>query len=159
MRILITVLLFSGMVFADHLPTNLVARGKAETTLCGIDVKHSHVSGLLEKLGEPATYDKYPKTEEAAEITWEKEGSKIHATINVDDIAYAVEVSGAANAIAATGKGLGLGQTIADLRRIYGNRFWKHGDEITVQWQDGTELRAKFLNGRIISLLLIAPVE
>ena len=81
-------------VMGDHMPRNLVARGPAETMLAGIDIHHSHVKGLLEKLGKPASYKRYPETEEAAEVIWEKDGSRIHATINVDDVAYAVEVSG-----------------------------------------------------------------
>jgi hypothetical protein len=158
-RVPIALILFCGMVLADHLPENLVARGKAENMLSGIDVYRSRVSDLLERLGKPVTYDKYPKTEEAAEIVWDKAGSKIHATINIDDIAYAVTVSGKPSAITTTGRGLGLGQTVADVKRIYGNRLMKRGNRVIVQWQDGTEMRALFANSRIISLTLIAAVE
>ncbi|MGA7414303.1 MAG: hypothetical protein WBW33_27790 [Bryobacteraceae bacterium] len=103
--------------------------------------------------------EKYPKTEEAREIVWQIGGSLIHATINVNDIAYAVDVSGNPNPMTKTGRGLELGQTLNDLKRVYGSRFRKRGDDVIVQWQDGTEMRAKLLDNRIVSLVLIAKVE
>jgi hypothetical protein len=159
MRLLIAMLLFPTMLLADHLPEDKIALGKPETVLCGIDVSRSHVRELVGKFGKPVTYDKYPKTKDAAEITWEKSGSRIHAYINVDDIAYAVDVSGDASATTTTGRGLGLGQKLADLQRIYGNRFVTHGNRVTLQWRDGSELRATIANDRIVSLTLVAPVE
>jgi hypothetical protein len=110
-------------------------------------------------LGHPVSYDKYPKTEEAAEIVWDKDGSKIHATINVDNIAYAVDVGGRPNATAKTGRGLQLGQTLKDLKRIYGLRFVRRGNEVILQWHDGTELRAMLVDSVIVSLTLVAAVE
>ena len=62
----------------------------------------------MDKFGKPQIYVKYPKTKDAAEITWTKNGSKIHAFINVDNVAYAVEVSGVATPCN-TGRGLRLG--------------------------------------------------
>src|SRR5580704_15850730 len=109
MRIVLAMVLFPAMLAADHLPANLVARGDPESVLCGIAVNHTRVSELMEKLGKPQVYEKYPKTKDAAEITWTNSGSKIHVFINVDDVAYAVEVSGVATPVAATGRGLRLG--------------------------------------------------
>lgn len=159
MRRLFLLFLLPPFIFADHLPDRLVARGPAESTLCGIDIHESKVSSLLERLGRPVSDEKYPKTEEAREIVWQIEGSRIHATINVNDVAYAVDVSGKPSPLTRTGSGLQLGQTLNDLKRVYGSRFRKRSDDVTVQWQDGTEMRAKLLDNRIVSLVLIAKVE
>jgi hypothetical protein len=159
MRILFAILLFPAILAADHLPANLIARGDPESILCGIDVNHTRVSELMEKLGKPQIYEKYPKTKDAAEITWSKNGSKIHAFINVDDVAYAVEVSGAATPIAATGRGLRLGGKTEELEQIYGNRFATHGSRRIFQWENGTEMRVTIVNGRVNRLVLVAPVE
>lgn len=159
MRSLALVLLLSSISFADHLPANLVAPGKPETLLCDIDVNHTTLSDLKKRFGAPLSYKTHPETEEAAEIIWEQEGLRIHATINADNIAYAVEVSGKASPIAETGRGLGLGQSSADIKRIYGPRFRQRGNDITLQWNDGTELRVRLTDGRISSLDLIASVE
>lgn len=159
MHRLFSLLLFPLVIFADHLPDRLIARGPGESTLCGIDIYRSEASGLLGKFGKPISDEKYPKTEEAREIVWENEGFRLHATININDIAYAVDVSGKPGPIAKTGRGLGLGQTLNDLKRIYGPRFRKRGNDVTVQWHDGTEMRAKLRDNRIVSLVLIAHVE
>ena len=115
--------ILSSIALCEHLPANLIARGKTETILCGVDVYHSTLAGLKGRFGAPTRFEEYPKTEEAAEITWDKEGSIIHATINADHIAYAVELSGKLSSLAQTGSGLKLGQSLIDLRRIYGSRF------------------------------------
>lgn len=144
---------------ADHLPESRVARGPSETTLAGIDIHHSKVKELIERFGKPDSYKKYPETEEAAEIVWNKDGSTIHATINVDDIAYAVEVSGKPTPITKTGKGLALGASVEDLKKVYGLRYLRKGDQVDLEWKDGTEMRAKLRSQRIESILLLANVE
>ena len=158
-RAFLVVSVFCCGVLADHLPANLVARGKTETVLCGIDVYHSTLDALRARFAKPVTFEQYPKTEEAAEIVWDKDGSVIHATINANNVAYAVELSGKASPIARTGSGLALGQTLGEIKKIYGTRFLKRGQAVTVQWENGTELRAKIVRNKIVSLLLVANVE
>jgi hypothetical protein len=156
MRVLMALFLFPAFLLADRLPDNLIIQGKAETVLCGIDVTNSHDSDLLKRFGKPVIYLKYPQTVvDAAEITWNVEGSKIHVYINGDYIAYAVEVSGKASAITKTGRGLALGQTVTDLERIYGKKYRRRGSRITLQWEDETELRIKIANGLIVSIELV----
>ena len=58
-----------------------------------------------------------------------------------------------------TGSGLTLGGTMADLQRVYGARFLRKADGVTLQWRDGTELRVKLVGGKIVSMLLLANVE
>jgi hypothetical protein len=159
MRVLILLALFPVVLCADHLPGRLIAQGEHETSLCAIEVNHSHVDELMQRFGTPAVYDKYPKVKDQAEISWDKDGARIHTYVNVDQVAYAVEVSGAPSDQDATGRGLRLGQTIADVIRIYGNRYRKRGTQVTLQWADGTELRISFEKNRIAKLMLVAPVE
>ena len=144
---------------ADHLPESRVARGPAETTLAGIDIHHSKAKQLIERLGKPASYKKYPETEEAAEIVWNRDGTTIHATINVDDIAYAVEVSGKPTPLVKTGKGLALGATVEDLKKTYGLRFARKANEIDLEWRDSTEMRVILHGQQIVSILLLGNVE
>ncbi len=152
-------MLFPAVVFADHLPANKVAAGRAESTLAGINIHKSRAKELIEKFGKPDSYKKYPETEEQGEIVWKKDGAVIHATINVDEVAYAVVVSGKPNASTRTGAGLELGGSLADLEKVYGRRFGRRGDVVTVQWRDGTEMRVTLTGGRIATILLLAEVE
>lgn len=159
MRVFLVLALFACIARADHLPESLLAQGPREVSLCGINVYHSRVPELMKKFGKPFTYEKYPKTEEAAEMVWHANGSKIHVTVNTIDIAYAVSVEGKPSDLTSSGRGLRLGQTLDDLKRIYGNRFLKQGNNITLQWADGTELRASLRENHVIALTLIAAVE
>ncbi len=154
-------LLLAGLALldADHLRESRIARGPAETTLAGIDIHHSEAKELIERVGKPISYKKYPETEEAAEIVWNKDGATIHATVNVDDIAYTVEVSGKPTALTKTGKGLALGATVEDLQKLYGLRFARKANEIDLEWKDGTEMRAKLHGQQVESILLLASVE
>ena len=159
MRSLLLVILLSGLGFADHLPDNLMQRGKSETLLCDIDVYHTTLADLQKRFGSPLSYKTYPETESHVEIVWEHEGSRIHVRFNTDNIAWVVDVSGERNPMAKTGRGLALGQSLADVKRIYGTRFSQRGDDITLQWEDETELRIHLSSGRIGSLKLIADEE
>jgi len=159
MRLFAVIVLLSSFSLADHLPSNLVAQGEPETLLCDIDVNHTTLSDLKKRFTSPLSYKTHPETEEAAEIVWEQEGSRIHATINADNVAYAVEVTEKPSPVAKTGRGLALGQRSADIKRIYGSHFLRRGNNITLQWQNGTELRVHLTSGRISSLELIANVE
>src|ERR1700712_4444750 len=131
MRRLFLFLVLPLLAFGDHLPDRLVALGPPEHTLCGIDVYQSKGSALLQTLGKPVSDEKYPKTEEARELIWDRDGARIHATVNVADTAYAADVSGKPGTLTRTGRGLGLGQSLSDLRRIYGSRFRKRGNDVT----------------------------
>lgn len=159
MRCLILLALFPMMVLADHLPDNLIAQGKRESQLCAIEVNRTRVDELMKSFGKPAVYKKYPKTKDQAEIAWDKHGTWIRTYINVEQIAYAVAVSGTPNEMAITGQGLRLGQTMDDAIRIYGKRYSRRQTEVLFQWKDGTELRISFEKDRINKLMLVAPVE
>ena len=151
--------LCSATGLADHLPPSLVARGRPEHVLAGIDVYKTSVSSLMTRFGRPESFQKYPQTEESGEVIWRLKGSTVHATMNADGIAYAVEVSGAPNEVASTGKGLRLGASLTEAERAYGTRFLHQGDQVTYQWSDETELRLKLEGNQVRSMLLIAAVE
>ena len=159
MRSLLLVVLLSGLGFADHLPDNLIQRGKSDTLLCDIDVYHTTLADVKTRFGAPLSFKNYPETIAAAEIIWEQEGSRVHVWINADNAVEAVNVSGKPSPIAKTGRGLALGQSLADVRRIYGTRFRQRGDDILLQWEDETELRIHLTAGRITSLELVADEE
>ena len=144
---------------ADHLPPSLVARGRPEHVLAGIDVYKTSVDSLMTKFGKPVSFKKYPQTEESGEVVWQLGGSNVHACMIADGTAYAVEVSGAPSELADTGKGLKLGANLAEAERVYGTRFLRRGDQVTFQWSDETELRLHFAGKQIQSMLLIANVE
>lgn len=145
--------------FADHLPPALVARGRPEHVIAGIDVYKTSVDSLMTKFGKPVSFKKYPQTEESGEVVWQVKGSTVHASMNADGTAYAVEVSGMPSAAVDTGKGLKLGASLPDAERVYGTRFLRQGDSVTYQWSDETELRLHFVGKQIQSMLLIANVE
>ncbi|MGA7930260.1 MAG: hypothetical protein WCA20_30235 [Candidatus Sulfotelmatobacter sp.] len=118
MRTLAIIVLLSSFGFADHLPANLIARGKPETLLCDIDVNHTTLSDLKKRFAAtPLSYKTHPETEEAAEIMWDQEGSRIHVTINAGNIAYAVEVSGKPSQITKTGRGFFFGSWLSGSRQ------------------------------------------
>ena len=144
---------------ADHLPPSLVARGRPEHVLAGVDVYKTTVKSLIERYGKPVSFKKPPETEEAGEVTWNLQGSVLHVSMNADGTAYAAEVHGAPATLTRTGKGLRLGGSLQDVQRIYGSRYLRHGDEVTLQWSDETELRLHFAGQRIESMLLLAEVE
>jgi len=56
-------------------------------------------------------------------------------------------------------RGLALGQSLADVKRIYGSRFLQQGDNITLQWEDGTELRVHLTSGRISLIEAVSNSE
>ncbi len=158
-RLAWVIVLWSGVMAADHFPANLIARGPAEHTLGPVDVYHTKMSHLRETLGQPASLKKYPEVEDSAEVVWNKGGLTLHANINVEDVAFAVDVRGEPNALARTGRGLSLGGSLADATRIYGTRYIKRGDVVTFQWRDETELRLRLKQERILSMQLVASEE
>jgi len=51
------------------------------------------------------------------------------------------------------------GQSLADIKRIYGSRYFRQGDEIRIEWEDGTHLTVTLSSGRISRLQLGAGLE
>ncbi len=70
-----------------------------------------------------------------------------------------MEVSGKSTSLAKTGKGLALGATVEDLKKLYGLRFARKANETDLEWKDGTVMRAKLHGQQVESILLLANVE
>ncbi len=154
---------------ADHLPENKLARGRADTVLSGVDVYKTPMTKAIAELGKPAKVTDVPSW--GRDYDWQREGTRLQlGTWNDkgdESVPYSAEVWGAkpAGSIGITGRGLKLGDTLADVRRIYGGRFIKakHNDgtfHLTIQWEDETTLDLDFdKTGHINHMQLEAEIE
>ena len=156
----------STVADADHLPDNRVARGKADSILCGIDVKNSSVAALSKLLGKPTVVRSDTRIWKTANVKVEV---GIDQALNGDNspgalyISY-VEVWGTKpdGKLGRTGKGLALGDTIDRLREVYGTRYIEklaNGvHTVSIEWRDTTGLQVEFdKNGRVNHMRLLAP--
>ena len=169
---------FAPISRADHLPDNLQARGKPETRLAGIHLTdHTKLSDVIKLYGPPtkvkASESDRPDFSSSYDYYWVRPGLNLHVLIErlprkIPEWEYVslVEVdSGTSRKIARTGKGLRVGDTLKDLKRIYGHRF-KVRDipklkihDVMVQWhREEYSLVAKLdRRNRIKSFGLSAP--
>ena len=162
------------LIRADHLPEGEVARGKADTVLSGVDVYKSTARQVTAKLGTPTKVADVPSSRDVAggrDYEWQRDDARLQLwTWNDKDdesVPYSAEVWGTkpAGGIGITGRGLKLGATLADVRRLYGARFSKtrHDDgtlQVIVQWQDETTLYLYFdRRGHIDHMHLLAQIE
>ena len=163
---LISTSLFLGATArADHLPENLLARGRPEEVLAGIHLERTKLSEIIRAHGKPSKID-------GDDYYWEKHGWTLHLVIyrgagivNGEYIAM-IEVEGknVPHLLSRTGRGLQLGDTMLAVQRIYGRKYKKDRLEnkniqIVVQWRrKEVTLIAEFdRKGRIRTLLLVAP--
>ena len=161
--LVLLLLMVGGTAVADRLPVNLLARGKVERTLGGVDIDLEHGSrpkDLLDRLGKPETY-KTTDPMDCGEIVWVKGGSRLQTEIgcgkvHAEDTTVAVEVSGTPSDLTRTGAGLNLGDTMDNVKRCYGTRFGRRGDQVRLQWEDETELRLTLRGGKIVRMMLVA---
>lgn len=141
-------LLFAGPVLADHLPDNKLASGKGDTVLCGFDPRFTPMKDILSKLGKPDRIDPWP--EDKLNFTYQWSRGPLTIEVNTYHF-YAdylnrppvwIEVSGSdPEGFCKTGRGLKLGDSLADVRRLYGKRYGvtrtsKGEQSITIQWED-----------------------
>jgi hypothetical protein len=160
-------LLFSVPVSADHLPEHLQARGKPEKTLAGIHLDRTRLKDMIKLYGKPSRID-------GDYYHWNKSGVNLRVliyrrpeTVSGEFIGL-IEVQGrkAGSPIGRTGKGLRLGDSKADLKRLYGNKFnerkggqpWNH--VIHIQWRRvEISLIAEFDGDGRIKSLSLSPGE
>jgi len=160
MRVLMLFLLLSPTpVMSDHLPQDLLAKGEAEKTLCGIDVNKSHASDLAGAVRQAHHLRKVPRYQGCRRDHLESRGSRIHVYVNIDNVTYGVEISGSPASDATTGRGLSLGSNPsrfeACLRRpIRAQRFQDHHSVAGC-----TELRAYAAQRSDLPIMLVAPVD
>jgi hypothetical protein len=164
---------FPVIVFADHLPESEIARGRADTVLSAVNVYHSTMQQVIRKLGQPTSSRTIPDAKDIAggkQYEWKTKEVRLVAVTwdeEKNSVPYSVEVWGAkpTGKLGITGRGLNLGATLNDVRRVYGIRFntSRHDDgtiQLIVQWQDETTLYLYFdETGHVNHMHLIAAIE
>jgi hypothetical protein len=159
----------------DHLPEGLIAKGKPEHMLCGIDVYKTNFKGAEATLGSPSyssdikvTY--FPKGWGFRLHVWNIHMASLFAYSSyrsqqdpAEDQMYEVEIYGLAPSgiFGRTGAGLSLGCDLACVERIYGSRFYRQSPhDILLEFSDGTQLTVGFdSGGKIYHMMLVAEVE
>ena len=162
--------------FADHLPDHLQARGRPETVLARINLETTSIEKIIKLYGKPTEEKKWepgmPNSAGQIDYYWRRRGLNLHVQIEFIDKdpswkpVELVEVSvGTSRSVGVTRAGLALGDTLADLRRVYGRRFHlrsipKHNiHDVTVQWRREEYSLVATLDSknRITSLSLSTP--
>lgn len=167
----------AGLV-ADHLPEKLIARGKPEHVLCGIDVYRTTPQTGIAKLGKPSARKQSSPPDEHlpagsgyVDYEWSKLAHTCKAAAyfrtehgqQIETELYWVELSGtdATSDLARTGSGLRLGSDLKATKAIYGDRFLqKTPSSILIQFTDETELSVEFDDlGKAKKITLMANIE
>lgn len=161
----------SNAGFSDHLPSNKVARGKPESTVAGFDIYRTHLKQVFAVLGKPVKMTETPETSDVVGVKdceWHRDGLILQVsatTYKGEDSLTSIEVTGTNvhSRFGRTGRGLHLGDTLADVRRIYGSRVLRsntkdRGILIEIQWEDSSELLLYAKNSKNIdTITLLAP--
>ncbi len=170
-----------GITWGQHLPEEQVAKSPTEYALCGINIQKTLFTAAVQRLGPPTGFRvveilKGARPAGAVAYVWQKNGVRIQATAyyyeengkRIEDVLYSVKVWGARptqDGVGRTGVGLALGDTLRDVKKYYGDRFFqskttKGLTHVQLEWTDGTELHLQFdAQGRISYMQLIANVE
>ena len=163
----LSLLLFTIVCNADHLPPELQARGRPEKKLARIHLEQTKLADVIRMYGKPSKVEKQPSPPDIAltDYYWNLSKGRLHLLM-VQDYISLVEVEGSAgSAWLQTGRGLRIGDNLDDLRRIYGPRYKVRNipsaniHDVMVQWRSKefsliVELDKK---GRIKKLSLSAP--
>jgi hypothetical protein len=163
-------LLCARPVLADHLPDNELASGKADTVLCGFDPYFTPMKDILSKLGKPDRIDPRPTDKVNVTYQWSKGSLTIKANAYqldgyLDRTPVYIEVSGSdPDGFCATGRGLKLGDSLADVRRFYGRygvRWTGKGKRtITIQWNDESTVFVDLTkSGRVEAITALGEIE
>jgi hypothetical protein len=164
---------------ADHLPEELLASGKPETILAGIDLKTTKLKDVMRKYGSPAREKSWIS---GTGYVWQLPHAKIELSVNRGRLGTqirAIYIEGTASeSVGSTGRGLKLGDDVKKLKRIYGGKFELQtlrnepsenrieftgvsvaNQRITIQWrlEDFTLTVGFDGNGKIIAMWLILP--
>ena len=154
---------------ANHLPQPKIAIGRSEFGLCGINVQHSSITEVLNKMGPPDAVEG-----EKDRYIWHKQGVRMEVgtitaldsdgNLTKDYVAYVAATGDkSVGVFGTTARGLRLGDTLNDLERLYGRRYVKRLSggilrSITIEWKDTTFMEVAFsLDGRITEIKLDSP--
>lgn len=120
-------LLAVGSAYADHLPDAMLAKGKPEVELAGINLEKSKLDDVIRRYGQPAHKLNAPNNPAWAGYSWEMPHAKLE--VNVEEGPKGAEITdiyiaGTSDAeVGLSGQGLKIGDTLTDLKRIYGPLF------------------------------------
>jgi len=156
----------------DELPDRLLAHGKQECALAGINVISSTVERAEASLGKPTSEEvTFPEQKGiAGEKTYVWRKSDVVVTLKTEFIhdprlkgrfgesPELVTVEGSNGAIGRTGRGLKLGDRLSETEKTYGSGFVKKDNTIEIQWKSGTVLLVTWNDkGLIDQIDLLAP--
>jgi hypothetical protein len=179
--VLLSFFMCHGISKADHLPENLLASGKPETKLAGINLRTAKLNDVVRMYGRPTREVKAPNNPSWTGYVWELPEAKLEVGVSGDASGARIDdiyVEGTAKGlVGSTGRGLKLGDGIKTIRRIYGSRYelTRLGNEprnrmeftgvtvanqrVTIQWgsEDFTFTIGIGSNGKIIAMWLMLP--
>ena len=125
--VITSVVIFQGAANADHLPDDLLATGKPETTLAGINLVSTKLADVLRMYGPPARQTTVPNNPSWTGYIWNLPNAKLELGVDRDGSAVQITdiyVEGSDKGkVGSTGRGIHLGEHIEDLKRIYGDRL------------------------------------
>lgn len=162
--------------FADHLPDNLLAHGRPETNLAGINLKNTNIRKIIRLYGQPTEVKKeeptLPNSAGSFQYYWRKRGLDLHVEAfflpgkpNWQPIVLVEIGVGTSQRAGRTGAGLHIGSTLADLKRLYGRRFHLRNiptrdiHDVMLQWrqQEYSLVATLDRKDRVTSISLFAP--
>lgn len=116
-----------GNAFADHLPDKLLANGEPETQLGKISLVTSKIEDVIKIFGQPTHILNVPNNPNWTGYSWDIKGTRLEVGVAHDSSSAQIEdvyIEGLVpGLIDGTGRGLRLGDTLANLKNIYGNHF------------------------------------
>ena len=167
----LALLFISSVSHADHLPENKQARGNPEKRLAGIHLERNKIADVIRMYGKPTEIRKQPGPPEIAmtDYYWRKGKFELHVLVirsSGTSWISLVEVEGATGTAGRTGAGLKIGDTLSDLKRIYGPRFHLRNipnlkiHDVMIQWRkEEFSLVAELDHRGKITKLTLSPPE
>jgi hypothetical protein len=164
-------------ILADHFPPSAIANGNAEHLLGGISIHGETVASVITRMGSPNKFEEstsqdYPSGSGERSYEWKRDGVSLRmgtefytdkkAMTLVESPPIVVDVSGQHGGARddMTGRGLSIGDDLAKVKKLYGDRFQTDPHSVTIRWKDETTLSIDFSNdGHITHMQLLASQE
>ena len=164
-------------VFADHFPPSAIANGNAEHVLGGISIHRDAVASVIVRMGSPEKFEEstsrdYPSGSGERSYEWNRNEIRLRmgtefytdkkAMTLVESPPIVVDVWGQHGGAkeGMTGRGLSIGDDLAKIKKLYGDRYQTDPHSVTIQWKDETTLSIDFSNdGHITHMRLFASQE
>jgi hypothetical protein len=174
------VLVIAGLIFfasagrADHLADRLKASGKPEMTLAGIRLtERTRLKDVIRLYGKPTRMKAWessdPGFSSSYDYYWVKRALNLRVVVErlpgLESVGSIEVNEGTGGKIGRTGKGLRIGQSLNDLRRLYGHRYSLRDipklkiHDVMLQWRHKEYSLVATLDrhNRITGLSLCAP--